>query len=278
MSATTAQPGATAQPRGGAAAHAAEVLAAEWHKIRTVRSTYWTLAAVTAFNVVTAAVLGIVLPKTLSAGQQAGMHDRVGLPLGGLHLSQIAIGVLGVLIITSEYSSGMIRATLSAVPQRRLVLAAKTAVLGAAAATAGLATCYAAYFAFQAFLPAASPLQMSLSDPGVARAVAGAGLYLAVLALLGLGLGAILRSSAGAMTALFGLLFVPTLILALLPASWQATVGPYLPMNAAEAVYSVGAGTGHLKHLAPWAGLGVLCAYATAALLAGFILISRRDA
>jgi ABC-2 type transport system permease protein len=276
---TTAQPAATiAQSRGGGAAHALEVLASEWHKFRTVRSTWWALAAVIAFNVVTAAVLGIVLPKTLSASQQAGMHDRVGLPLGGLHLSQIAIGVLGVLVITSEYSSGMIRASLAAVPQRRLVLAAKTAVLAAAATAAGLATCYAAWFAFQVFLPGGSPMRMSLSDPGVARAVTGAGLYLAVFALLGLGLGAILRSSAGAMTSLFGLLFVPTLIMALLPASWQNTVGPYLPMNAAEAVYSLGSGTGHLKHLAPWAGFGVLCAYAAAALAGGFILITRRDA
>jgi ABC-type transport system involved in multi-copper enzyme maturation permease subunit len=114
-----------------------------------------------------------------------------------------------------------------------------------------------------------------LSDPGVVRAVTGAGLYLAALALLGLGLGAILRSSAGGMTALFGLLFVPTLITALLPASWQYTVGKYLPMNAGESVYALRL---HAEALAPWTGLGVFCAYAAAALAAGFILITRRDA
>ena len=249
------------------------MLTSEWWKLRTVRSTWWALAAVTAFNV---AVLGIVLPKALSASQQAGAHP-VGLSLAGLHQSQVAIGVLGVLVITSEYSSGMIRASLAAVPQRRLVLAAKTAVLAAAAVAAGLATCYAAYFAFGVFLPGGSPLRMSLSDPGVARAVTGAGLYLAVLALAGLGLGTLLRSSAGAITALLGMLFVPTLILQLLPASWQNTVGPYLPLNAAEAVYLVGS-RGHQARLAPWAGFGVLCAYAAAALAAGFILIGRRDA
>src|SRR5438128_1804089 len=91
---------------------------------------------------------------------------------------------------------------------------------GAAHAVEGLASCYAAWFAFGVFLPGGSPLWMSLNDPGVARAVTGAGLYLAVLALAGLGLGAILRSSAGAITTLLGLLFVPTLIMALLPASW----------------------------------------------------------
>jgi ABC-2 type transport system permease protein len=266
---------AIARPSGGSAAHAGEVFASEWRKLRTVRSTWWALAAVAAFNAVTGAVLGIVLPRTLSASQQAGIANPVGLSLLGLHLSQIAIGVLGVLIVASEYSSGMIRATLAAVPQRRLVLAAKTAVLALAAAVAGLATCYAAYFAFQAFLPADSPLGVPLSGPGVARAVTGAGLYLAVLALAGLGLGAVLRSAAGAITALFGLLFVPRIVMQFLPVSWQDTVGPYLPMTAGESVYTVQ----HQAHaLAPWTGFGVFCAYAAAALLAGFILIGRRDA
>ena len=277
MESTTAARPASAitPPPGAGAAHAAEVLAAEWHKLRSVRSTWWTLAAVTGFNVVTAAVLGIVLPGAMSARDQSAAHP-VELTLAGLHLSQVAVGVLGVLVITSEYTSGMIRATLAAVPARRLMLAAKTAVLAAVAVTAGLATCYAAYFAFQVFLPASSPLRVSLSSPGTARAVTGAGLYLAVLALAGLGLGAILRSSAGAITALFGMLFVPTLIMAVLPASWQTGIGPYLPMSAAEAIYSTG--TGHQAHLAPWAGFGVFCGYTAAALIAGFILIGRRDA
>jgi ABC-2 type transport system permease protein len=273
---TTARPaGAVTQPTGGAAAHTVEVLASEWWKLRTVRSTLWTLTAVTVFNVTTAAVLGIVLPRSLSTRQQAGMSDPVRLSLGGLHLSQVAIGVLGVLVVTSEYSSGMIRATLAAVPARRLVLSAKVAVLALLAMVAGLATCFGAYFAFQVLLPGGSPLGVPLSDPGVVRAVAGAGLYLAALALLGLGLGVILRSSAGAIAGLFGLLFVPSLIMALLPASWQDTAGRYLPMNAAESAYTVH----HQAHtLAPWTGLGVFCAYAAAALVTGFVLIGRRDA
>jgi ABC-2 type transport system permease protein len=277
METTTAAhpPSAVTPPHGGVSAHVTEVLTAEWHKLRTVRTTWWTLAAVAVFNVVTAAVLGIVLPKTLSTHQQAGINDPVRLSLGGLHLSQVAIGVLGVLVITSEYGSGMIRATLAAVPQRRLVLAAKTAVLAAAAVAAGLATCYAAYYAFQVFLPASSPMRAPLSDPGVARAVTGAGLYLAVLALAGLGLGAVLRSSAGAIAALYGLLFAPPLIMDLLPTSWQHTAGRYLPMNAAESVYVT-----HQQaySLAPWVGFAVLCGYAAAVLAAGFILIGRRDA
>jgi hypothetical protein len=263
------------QPAGGAIAHAREVVSSEWCKLRSVRSTWWALAAAAAFNVVTAAVLGIVLPRVLSARQQAAEADPVRLSLGGLHLSQVAIGVLGVLVITSEYGSGMIRASLSAVPARRLMLAAKTAVFTTAALAVGLATCFGAYLIFQAFLPAGDAMRTSLGDPGVARAVTGAGLYLAVLGLLGLGLGAVLRSGAGAISALFGLLFVPPLIMTLLPSSWQDTAGRYLPMNAAESVYIVHR---QAHSLAPWTGFAVFCAYAAAALLTGFILISRRDA
>jgi ABC-2 type transport system permease protein len=272
---TAARPAAVTPPSGGTAAHVIEVLVSEWLKLRTVRSTWWTLAAVLVFNVAGAAAMGIALPKTLNASQQASHRAPVQLSLIGLHLSVISIGVLGVLLISSEYTSGMIRASLAAVPPRRLLLAAKTVVLAVVAVAAGLASCYAAWFAFGVFLPAGSPMRMSLSDPGVAQAVTGAGLYLGVLALAGLGLGAVLRSSAGAITALFGVLFVPSIIMDLLPASWQDSVGRYLPMNAAESIYRVPQAP---HSLSPWAGLGLLCAYAGAALFAGFVLIGRRDA
>ena len=221
-------------------------------------------------------------PRRVTVGEAApealptlSLLDSVRVSLGGLHLSQVAIGLLGVLAVTSEYSSGMIRATLAAVPQRRLMLAAKTLALAAAALVTGTGASFAAYLIFQAFLPAGDALRTSLTGPGVLRAVTGAGLYLAVLGLLGFGLGAVIRSSAGAVAALFGLLFVPTLLAALLPQSWQDSIGGYLPMNAGEAIYTVR----HQAHtLQPWAGFGVFCLYAAAALVAGFILISRRDA
>jgi hypothetical protein len=155
------------------------------------------------------------------------------------------------------------------------MLAAKALVLAATALVTGLAACFAAYLIFQALLPAGNAMATTLASPGVLRAVTGAGLYLAALALLGFGLGAILRSSAGAVAALFGALFVPTLLAALLPQSWQDTIGAWLPMNAAESVYAVH----HQPHtLQPWAGLGVFCLYAAAALAVAFIMISRRDA
>jgi ABC-2 type transport system permease protein len=252
----------------------ADVLRSEFRKLATVRSTYWALAAVVVSNVAVAALLAIVLPGHLSAHQKMTI-DSTRVSLGGLHLSQVAIGVLGVLVITGEYGTGMIRATLAAVPQRRLLLAAKTAVFAVTALITGTASCFAAWSAFHALLPAGDPLRTSLSDPGVLRAVTGAGLYLTVLGLLGLGLGAVIRSSAGAVATLLGLLFVPTLLASLLPQSWQDSLGGYLPMNAGEAVITVH----HEAHaLQPWAGLAVFCLYAVAALTAGLLLITRRDA
>lgn len=268
--AATAPPSAPYRP----AAHLIDVLQAEFCKLRSVRSTWWTLAAVVVFNAATAALLGIFLPSRLSAHDKAVL-DSTRVSLGGLHLSQVAIGLLGVLFITSEYGSGMIRASLTAVPQRRLMLAAKTLVFAVVAAVTGLAASFAAYLLFQAFVPAGDAMRTSLSDPGVLRAVTGAGLYLAVLGLFGLGLGALLRSSAGAVAALFGIMFVPPILMTLLPGSWQHSAGRYLPNQASEVIYSVN----HQAYtLSPWTGFGVFCAYAAAALAAGFILISRRDA
>jgi ABC-2 type transport system permease protein len=252
----------------------AGVLRSEFVKLGSVRSTFWTLAAAVVSNVAVAALLAIFLPSHLSAGQKAAI-DPVRVSLGGLHLSQIAVGLLGVLAITSEYGTGMIRATLAAVPQRRLMLMAKTAVFAVTALVVAVLAGLAAYLVFQAFLPGGDPMRTSLADPAVLRAVTGSGLYLTALGLLGFGLGVIIRSSAGAVAALFGLLFVPSLLAALLPQSWQDTIGPYLPMNAGETIYSAR----HEAHmLGAWQGFGVFCLYTAAAVAAGFILISRRDA
>jgi ABC-2 type transport system permease protein len=250
-----------------------DVLRSEYCKLRSVRSTLWTLAGAVASNVVLAALAAILLPSRLSAHEKATI-DSIRVSLIGLHLSQVAFGVLGVLVITSEYSTGMIRATLSAVPRRRDVLAAKAVVLAATALVVGTFACLAAYFVFQACL-SGDVLKSSITDPGVLRAVLGSGLYLTVLALLGLGLGAVLRSSAGAIATLFGLLFVPTILASTLPQSWQDAVARYLPMNAGEAIYSLHREAGSLG---AWAGFGVLSLYAAIALAAGFITITRRDA
>ncbi len=252
----------------------ADIVASEARKLHTVRSTYWALLAALISNVAVAALLAALLPGHMSE-QQKTTIDSVRVSLGGLHLSQIAIGLLGVLAITSEYGTGMIRATLTAVPQRRLLLTAKALVLTIVTLATMTAACLGAYLAFQAFLPAGDPMRTTLATPGVLRAVTGAGLYLTILALLGFGLGALLRSSAGATAALLGILFVPSLLAALLPQSWQDTIAGYLPMNAADSSYSLH----HQAHtLQPWAGLGVFSLYTATALAAAFLLISHRDA
>lgn len=264
---------ATTQTSHSAISDFANILRSEFCKLRSVHSTYWTLVAAVVFNVGLAALAATFLPGHLSIQEKASF-DSTRLSLAGIHLSQIAFGVLGVLVITSEYGSGMIRASLSAVPQRRLLLAAKVIVFAVTALIVGILSSFAAYFVFQALLSESS-LRSSIGDPGVLRAVTGGGLFLAAIGLLGLGLGAIIRSSAGAIAAVFGLVFVPEILVQLLPQSWQNAIGPYVPMQAGSAIYSVRPEAGALG---AWSGFGVFCLYAAVALAVGFVLIHRRDA
>lgn len=253
----------------------AEVLRSELCKLRSVRSTHWTLLAAVAFTVGLAALLAVFLPGQLSATDRATL-DSTRVSLGGIHLSQVAFGVLGVLVITGEYATGMIHATLSAVPQRRLLLAAKLIALAAVALGVGTVSSFAAYFVFELVL-ADESLRTSIGDPGVLRALISGGLFLCTVGLLGLGLGAITRSGPGAIAALLSLLFVPPVLLELLPETWKATIGPYVPMEAGSRIYAV-APQGAAQALSPWAGFAVFCAYAVVALAVAFALITRRDA
>ncbi|HWH12682.1 MAG TPA: ABC transporter permease subunit [Solirubrobacteraceae bacterium] len=258
------------------------VLRSEFTKLRSVRSTYWTLFTAVILTIGLGAIAAVVVPGHLHLEDRATFNGA-RLSLGGVNLAQIAIGVLGVLVITSEYGTGMIRATISAVPQRRMLLAAKGVVFAVTALVVGEVASFAAFFVTQAILAGQHPpaflgrnLQASISDPGVLRAVAGAGLYLAVLGLLGLGLGTIIRASAGAISALFGLLFVlPIFSAAVLSPSEQNTINPYLPFNAGRDIFTVHAGSGDLG---PWSGFGVFCIYAVVALVVACVVIKRRDA
>ena len=249
----------------------AGILRSEFCKLRSVRSTYWALFTAVAFNVGLAAALAIFLPGRLSGNEKTTL-DGVRVSLGGIHLSQIAFGVLGVLFITSEYATGMIRVTLCAVPQRRLMLAAKVIVFTATAFIVGSTASFAAFFIFQALLSDDS-LRYSIGDPGVFRSVTGGGLFLTVLGLLGLG--AVIRATAGAIAAIFSLLFVPPILAELLPHAWKTTISPYVPIEAGSQIFSLRHDSGALG---PWTGFGVFCLYAVAALTAAFILITHRDA
>lgn len=256
-----------------------DIVRAEWAKLRTVRSTYWTLfAAVVAIVGLSAILCAIYVAQyaNVSASDKA-TFDPVSFSLTGSFLAQLAIGVLGVLVITNEYGSGMIRATFAAVPQRLAVLAAKASVFAGITFLVTTAAAFVAFLIGQMIL-STKGIGVPLGATGALRTVVGVGLYLAVLGLLALGLGTIIRKTAGAIAAVFGLILVLPGLASLLPSSMNS-IQKFLPSNAGQALISNGAKHGSsVAQLSPWAGFGVFCLYAAIALvIAGWTLV-RRDA
>jgi ABC-2 type transport system permease protein len=247
----------------------------EWLKLRSVRSTWWTML-VFAAGLIGIAILVLAHQHwaTMSAADRASF-DPTNDSYAGLLVGQLAIGVLGVLAITSEFSSGLIRATFAAAPRRPLVLAAKAAVTGAVALVAGEMLAFTAFAVGEAVLKAPAP-HAALGQPGVLRAVLMAGAYPALIGLIGLGLGAVIRHTAGAICAVVGVLFVLPLILAPLGTSIQNSVGQFLPMLIAENSLTAVKPVAH--SLSPGLGFALLCLYAVAALAAGAWALARRDA
>lgn len=250
------------------------VLRSELTKLRSVRSTYWTglLAALSIL------AIGIII----CAEWVHDIHrhpgdktiDAVLTSLNGIYLAQIAVGTLGVLLISSEYGTGMIRATFAAVPQRRAVLLAKIVVFGGCTLVAGEVLSFVTFGIGQAILHNANA-GVSITDPGALRAVIGGGLYLTAVGLLGFGLGALIRHTAGGLSALFGLLFATTAMVDLLPTTWRNATIKYMPLNSGSQIFTTA--PTH-DSLSPWTGLGVFCLYGVAALAASLVLVSRRDA
>ena len=240
----------------------------EWIKLRSLRSTWWTLA------VTVAAAAGIAV--AVGVNTEDGAADLTNNALAGISAGLLLTGILGVLTATSEYSSGTIRSTLAAIPNRPLVLAAKAAVFGAVALAAGEAAAFVAFFAGRAALPAglAGP---SLGQPGVLRAVLLGGAGYCLIGLLGLGLGAVVRHTPMAV----GLLVGGVYVVAQLVAGLAPVLMPYLPIAVVAnslTVVEPGMAIGDVRFLSPWAGLGVLAIYAAVALGAGAWLLAERDA
>ena len=278
MTSTTASaPQATAPRRRAVDVHPvsiSRVIRSEWIKLWTLRSTWLTYAI---------GVLGaigisyLVSYETRTHWSQIEPRERLFFDptqrsLAGVFLAQLAIGVLGVLIVTSEYSTGTVRATFAAVPKRLPVLLAKAVSFAAITLILTEAMTFVAFLGGQALL---HPHNTSLGASHVLRAVIGAGLYLVVVGLFGMGLGAIIRSTPAAIATLFGLLLVLPGIMNLLPNSWQRHISPYLPSNAGQDIFTLHPDPGSL---APWAGFGVFCLWALAALLVAAGLLVRRDA
>jgi ABC-2 type transport system permease protein len=253
----------------------ARVLRSEWTKLRTQPSALWALLSA----VVLITAVGILYSLLREARPPHGAaairsFDPVAVSLSGVQLAQIAAGVLGVLLITSEYATGLIRTSLAAVPRRLPVLWGKAGMLAAATAAVSLPAAFAAFLAGQSIL-GRQHLAVPLSQPGVARAIIGSALYLAVAGLLGLGLGALLRSAAGGIATLFGLLFAVPIVVGFLPGSWSQDIGRYLPSQAGLAVTTVRPDPGSLS---PWAGFCVFCVYAAVLLGLAAVRMRRGDA
>ena len=247
------------------------VAAMEWHKLRTVRST-WCILAVFAASMIGLAMVALSHEgyAQMSAAGRASFdptHDC----FIGLVAAQLLTGTLGALTITAEFSSGMIRATFAAVPRRPVVLAAKAAVLGTVTLVAGEVTAFAAFLAGQAALRAPAP-HATLGEPGVLRAVLVAGAYPALIALISLGIGALIRHTAGAICAVVGVLFVLPLVF--ITPSLQNAGQNFLPHPMVNALTSVTPPPGTLP---PGAVFALLCGYAVAALLVGAWALARRD-
>lgn len=248
----------------------------EWTKLRSVRSTMWTLLATVGLAIGFGALIGASQMSSWDNLDPAERlrFDPTSFSLSGLFLAQLAVGVLGVIVVTSEYATGQIRATFGATPQRLTVLAAKaTTFVGVVLAT-GLVTSFSAFFVGQAIY-ASKGLDASIGDPGVLRAVVGGALYLTGIGLLGVGVGSLLRRTAGATSALVALLFIVPLVAGFLPSSFQETIGKYLPAQAGMAMFNV---IPDPMALDPWTGFAVLLTYGTTTLAIGGAVLVRRDA
>jgi ABC-type transport system involved in multi-copper enzyme maturation permease subunit len=197
--------------------------------------------------------------------------------LFGLYFGQLVMAVLGVLTISSEYATGMIRTSLTAMPRRGTLFAAKAVVFAAVALFVGLITSFGAFFLGQALMSGAH-INATLSQPHVLRAVVGGALFLAACGMLAYGIGAILRHTAAAITASIVLLFVISLLINALPQSWQVHVDRWVPAVAGSQIWAVKPAIGSPPMFAPWTGFAVFCGYAVIALVAGLVLIRKRDA
>jgi hypothetical protein len=254
----------------------ARVIVSEWTKLRSLRSTRWSFLVAVLFTIGLPCLFGAVTSShwgSMSPHEQADRHP-LDIALAGVNLSQLAIGVLGVLVITGEYSTGMIRASMTAVPKRLPVLWAKIAVYATVSFLLMLPSVLIAFFASQAIISRHQPLDISFSAHGVARSVIGGALYLMVIGIFTLGIGAITRSTAGGISAFAGIMFVIPPLMNVLPTSWNNAISPYLPSNAGRAVFSLTHGS---DSLAPWPGFALFCGYAILSIAIAAVLLLRRD-
>jgi hypothetical protein len=255
------------------------VIRSEWIKLLSLRSTLIALGAafvtVIGFGMLFAAFRTGQVGSPGNGGPGGPDGDPTSLSLSGVMLGQLIIGSLGVMITAGEYTTGMIRSSLAAVPRRLPVLWAKVIVFAVTTFVLMLAAAFVAFLAGQAILSGGGAASASLSDPGVIRAIFGAAIDLTGIGVIGLALGALLRSTAGAVSTLFGLILLLPGLAPLLPASLSDNLVPNLPSNAIQSFMAVQQAPGTL---APWTGLAVFAAYIVVLTAGAAVLLKRRDA
>jgi ABC-type transport system involved in multi-copper enzyme maturation permease subunit len=269
----------TALPSASGRSGLRGTLISEYTKIRSVRSTYWTLLALLAVSIGLGAAISAA---TAGHWNQMSPHDQstfdaTQTSLAGMfYLGQLVIVVLGALVLTSEYSTGMIRTSLTAMPRRSVVYAAKALVFAGATLAVTLVTSFITFFLGQALLTSTHD-QATISGAGVLRAVIGSAIYVTLCGLFAFALGSLLRHTAGAITAGLGILFVLPIIAHVLPNSWYYEVERWLPSSAGTAISTtVGPVDSHL--FSGWGEMIVFAAYVAIVLLAGVTLFRKRDA
>ena len=259
-------------------ANLAGTLRSELTKIRSVRSTYWTMIVL---FVVTVGIGALVTWLTASHYNQMSLSQRATFnptsnALVGLYFGQFVIVVLGAMTITAEYSTGMIRTSLTAMPRRGVFYLAKATVFTVVALIIGEIASFVAFFVGQALLGTASQdISTTLSAPHVLRAVIGGGLFIAACGLFAYGIGTLVRHTAAAISVAIGVLFVVPIIVNFLPSSWNNDIVRFLPSEGGLAIWR----TTQAAHEWPaWGEFGVFLAYTAAVLIAGYILFRKRDA
>jgi ABC-2 type transport system permease protein len=279
MSSTTTAPGVpVAAGRPVYKVSTARVVRAEWAKFWSLRSSWITLGVA----LVLVLGFGLIRDWRYTVIMNAGhVHDpevlganAVGLSLFGLNVGQLAVGVLGVLVTAGEYSTGMIRSTLAAVPRRLPVLWSKALIFGAVAFLLGVVAAFVA-FGIGTGILSGTKAALGFGDAGVLRALVMAGAYLALIGISGVALGSVLRSVAGGIAVLVGTLLLVPGLMDLFPTSWQNNISQYLPSHAGDSMYALHQ---HAHTLSATAGLLVLAAWTALALAAAAYRLKRSDA
>jgi ABC-2 type transport system permease protein len=256
----------------------ARVARSELTKFISLRSSVITLAVAVALTAGIGTLFSAVTASqyhTFSAADRLNFNP-VSTSLNGTFFAQLAVGVLGVLFITGEYHTGMIRSSLTAVPRRLPVLWGKLAVFTGIALVVTLLSSFAAFFLGQAMF-SGHHLQASLSTPGALRMVVGSALYVTVVGIMGIAIGTLLRSTAAAISTLVGLFFVLPIIVQLLPSSLTDHFVQYLPSDAGQALWS----TSHMGSgpvLSPWSGFSVMCLWAAGMVVLAALRLRASDA